>query len=154
MVGSLRRLDVVRWLVLLEMSDLMLDGLLGYLALYFVDVAEASEAVAALGVGVWMVAGLVGSLLLIPMLERVAGLTYLKYSVLCQIGLFAAFLLAPALPFKLAIAQIPHLTSLGRHLCAYGRVRVFDSGVGRALAGVLAGIGSGPTPYIPGFPIL
>ena len=47
-----------------------------------------------------------------------------------------------------AIAQIPHLTSLGRHLCAYGRVRVFDSGVGRALAGVLAGIGSGPTPYI------
>ena len=61
-VGSLRRLDVVRWLVLFEMSDLMLDGLLGYLALYFVDVA-------ALGVGVWMVAGLVGSLLLIPMLE-------------------------------------------------------------------------------------
>ena len=112
-VGSLRRLDVVRWLVLLEMSDLMLDGLLGYLALYFVDVAEASEAVAALGVGVWMVAGLVGSLLLIPMLERVAGLTYLKYSVLCQIGLFAAFLLAPALPFKLAIAALLGLSSAG-----------------------------------------
>ena len=48
----------------------------------------------------------------------------------------------------ISTAQIPHLTSLGRHLCAYGRVRVFDSGVGRALAGVLAGIGSGPTPYI------
>ena len=112
-VGSLRRLDVVRWLVLFEMSDLMLDGLLGYLALYFVDVAEASEAVAAFGVGVWMVAGLVGSLLLIPMLERVAGLTYLRYSVLCQIGLFAAFLLAPTLPFKLAIATLLGLSSAG-----------------------------------------
>ena len=112
-VGSLRRLDVVRWLVLFEMSDLMLDGLLGFMALYFVDVAEASEAVAALGVGVWMVAGLVGSLLLIPMLERAAGLTYLRYSVLCQIGLFAAFLLAPALPFKLGIAALLGLSSSG-----------------------------------------
>ena len=83
------------------------------MALYFVDVAEASEAVAALGVGVWMVAGLVGSLLLIPMLERAAGLTYLRYSVLCQIGLFAAFLLAPALPFKLGIAALLGLSSSG-----------------------------------------
>ena len=112
-VGALRRLTVVRWLVLLEMTDLMLDGLLGFLALYFVDVAEVSETVAALGVAVWIVAGLAGSLVLIPLLERVAGLTYLRYSVLCQIGLFAAFLLAPALLFKLAIAALLGLSSAG-----------------------------------------
>ena len=112
-VESLRRLTVVRWLALLELSDLMQDGLLGFLALYFVDVAKASEAVAALGVAVWMVAGLVGSLVLIPVLERVAGLTYLRYSALCQVGLFAAFLLAPALPFKLVIAALLGLSSAG-----------------------------------------
>ncbi len=110
---ALRRLAVVRWLALLEMSDLMQDGLLGFLALYFVDVAEASESVAALGVGVWMVAGLAGSLLLIPVLERVAGLAYLRYSAVCQVGLFAAFLLAPALPLKLAAAALLGLSSAG-----------------------------------------
>src|SRR3546814_5793437 len=35
---ALRRGDVLRWLTLLQFSDLMLDILLGFLALYFVDV--------------------------------------------------------------------------------------------------------------------
>ncbi len=38
-LSALRRGEVLRWLVLLQFSDLMLDVLLGFLALYFVDVA-------------------------------------------------------------------------------------------------------------------
>ena len=110
---SLRRVTVVRWLVLLELSDLMLNGLHSFLALYFVDVAKSSEANAALGVAVLVAAGVVGSLLLIPLLERVSGLAYLRYSALCQTGLFAAFLLAPPLPVKLAAAALMGLSIAG-----------------------------------------
>lgn len=100
---ALRRFEVLRWLTLLEFSDLMLDILYSYLALYFVDVVGVSPEVAALGVAVWTVVGLVGDLLLIPLLERVSGLRYLRVSALLELLLFPAFLLTPHLPAKLAI---------------------------------------------------
>ena len=109
----LRSWSVVRWLVLLEMLDLMQDILYGFLALYFVDVVDVSEATAAASVAVWMGAGFAGSLLLIPLLERVSGLAYLRYSALCQIAFFAAFLLAEPLPVKLAMAALMGLASAG-----------------------------------------
>jgi FSR family fosmidomycin resistance protein-like MFS transporter len=49
-VKALRRRDVLRWLILLAFSDLMLDTLLGYLALYMGDVARVSEAQAGVAV--------------------------------------------------------------------------------------------------------
>ena len=110
---SLRNRSVIRWLVLLEMADLTQDVLYGFLALYFVDVANVSEATAAVGVAVWMAAGFAGSLLLIPLLEKVSGLTYLRYSALCQIGFFAAFLLTGPLPVKLIVAALMGLSSAG-----------------------------------------
>ena len=109
----LRNGSVVRWLVLLEMLDLMQDILYGFLALYFVDVVHVSEATAAVGVAIWMAAGFVGSLLLIPLLERVSGLVYLRYSALCQIGFFGVFLLAKPWPVKLAMAALLGLSSAG-----------------------------------------
>ena len=112
-LASLRRLAVVRWLVLLELSDLMLDGMHGFLALYFVDVAKMSEATAALGVAAWVAAGLAGSMMLIPLVERVPGLVYLRYSALLQAVLFAVFLLAPSPPAKLVAAVLLGLSSAG-----------------------------------------
>jgi MFS transporter, FSR family, fosmidomycin resistance protein len=50
---NLKRGAVVRWLVLLEFSDLMLDVLYGFLALYFVDVVGFSASKAALAVALW-----------------------------------------------------------------------------------------------------
>ena len=105
---ALRRPAVLRWLVLLEFSDLMLDGLFGYLSLYFVDVVGISEANAALSVAVWTAAGLLGSLLLIPAIERVPGLVYLRVSALADLMLFPVFLLAPGL-----WAKLPVLAALG-----------------------------------------
>ena len=57
---ALKRREVLRWLTLLEFSDLMLDVMLGFLALYFVDVAGATFEQAALAVTVWTVVGLAG----------------------------------------------------------------------------------------------
>jgi FSR family fosmidomycin resistance protein-like MFS transporter len=105
-LSALRRLSVLRWLVLLELANLMGDWLLSYLALYFVDVAQASETQAALGVALWTGVGLLGDLILIPLLERVKGLTYLRYSVVAELMLFIAFLLVPGLLPKLVIVAI------------------------------------------------
>jgi FSR family fosmidomycin resistance protein-like MFS transporter len=100
-------------LVLLEFSDLMLDGLHGYLALYLVDVVGMSASSAALGVALWTGFGLLGDLLLIPLLGRVRGLTYLKFSALTELLLFTAFLLVPGLGPKLVVLALLGLGHAG-----------------------------------------
>jgi len=110
---SLRRKDVLRWLALLESSDLMLDVLLGFLALYFVDLARVSPSRAALGVAAWTGFGLLGDLLLIPLLERVRGLAYLRYSAWLELVLYAGFLLAPWFPAKLVLVGLLGLFNSG-----------------------------------------
>ena len=111
--GALRRKAVLRWLVLLEFSDMMLDILLGFLALYLVDVVGVTPAQAGIGVGVWLAVGLVGDFLLIPLLERVRGLDYLRVSVLVELALFPVFLLVPAYWLKLVLLGVLGLFNAG-----------------------------------------
>ena len=99
---ALRRPEVLRWLTLLQFSDLMLDVLLGFLALYFVDVAGVTPTQAGMAVAVWTGVGLLGDLLLIPLLERVRGLSYLRVSTVIELLLFPAFLLVPGFWAKLS----------------------------------------------------
>ncbi len=100
---ALRDKAVLRWLVLLEFSNLLLDVLYGFLALYFVDVADFSATDAALAVAIWSGLGLLGDFLLIPLVERVKGLDYLRVSVILELVLFPAFLLAPQPWLKLSL---------------------------------------------------
>jgi FSR family fosmidomycin resistance protein-like MFS transporter len=102
-LGALRQREVLRWMTLLEFSDLMLDVLLGYLALYMVDVVGLDGAQAGLAVAVWTVVGLLGDLLIIPLLERVRGLSYLRVSALLILILYPAFLLVDNLTIKFVI---------------------------------------------------
>lgn len=97
------RAGAVRWLLLLEASDLLLDVLTSFLALYLVDVAHASPSVAALGVAVRLGAGLAGYALLTPVLERLASLRVLRASVLLAGVLYPAFLLVPGIGPKLVV---------------------------------------------------
>jgi FSR family fosmidomycin resistance protein-like MFS transporter len=101
--SALRDRDILRWLALLEFSNLMLDVFYGFLPLYFVDVAGFTPVAAAASVAVWTGVGLLGDFLLIPLLERVQGLDYLRWSVLIELVLFPAFLLAPIPWLKLVI---------------------------------------------------
>jgi MFS transporter, FSR family, fosmidomycin resistance protein len=105
-VRALRRGEVLRWLTLLQFSDLMLDILLGFLALYFVDVVGTSAAQAGVAVAVWTGLGLLGDLLLIPLLERMPGLRYLRVSAILEMILFPAFLLLPYFGAKLVILAL------------------------------------------------
>ncbi len=105
-VSALRKPNVIPWILLLEFSDLMLDTLMSFLALYFVNVAGLTPQIAALSVAVWTVVGLLGDFLLIPLLERVSGLAYLRISVIIELILFPAFLLVPNLVVKIILLAL------------------------------------------------
>jgi len=107
------RREVFRWLFLLELSDLLLDVLLAFLALYLVDVVGASTATAGLAVAVWTGAGLVGSAAIIPLLRRVDGLRYLRASAVAVVPLFVGFLLVPGLAPKLVLVAVLALVNAG-----------------------------------------
>lgn len=102
---ALRRFEVLRWLVLLECADLMGDIFRGYVALYFVDVGRSSKSFASLAVAVLTGVGLLGDALLIPLLERVRGLRYLRVSTILMVLVFPAFLIVP-FGWKLALLGV------------------------------------------------
>jgi MFS transporter, FSR family, fosmidomycin resistance protein len=104
--GTLRRPGVVRWLVLIQVSDLLLDILTGFLGLYLVDVVHATNEQAALGVAVRLGAGLAGDVVLVQVLERVPGLRVLRASVAAAALLYPAFLLVPGLWPKLGLLGV------------------------------------------------
>ncbi len=112
-LAALRESEVLRWLILLQFSDLMLDVLLGFLALYFVDVAGVSTAQAATAVAVWTGVGLLGDALLIRLLDHVEGLRYLRVSAVLELALFIAFLSLPAFPVKLGLVALLGLFNAG-----------------------------------------
>jgi FSR family fosmidomycin resistance protein-like MFS transporter len=60
---------------------------------YFVDVAGFSSKMAVLAVAIWTGVGLLGDFVLIPLLDRMDGIWYLKISVILELILFPAFLL-------------------------------------------------------------
>jgi len=119
---ALRRREVLRWLLLLELSDLMLDILLGFLALYFHDVVGLTEAQAAGAIFIWLVVGLAGDFLLIPLLEKVDGLWYLRISVILELLLFPAFLLVPQYWLKLVLVGMLGFFNSGWYAILQGRL--------------------------------
>jgi MFS transporter, FSR family, fosmidomycin resistance protein len=94
---------VLRWLVLLEVADLLLDAFTGFVALYLVAVDGVSPERAALAVGVRLAADLAGSAALIPVLERVPGRVVLRASAAAAVAAYPAFLLVPGFWAKVGI---------------------------------------------------
>ncbi len=112
-VRALARRDVLRWLFLVELSDLLLDVLLAFLALYLVDDVGASVATGGLAVAIWTGCGLLGSVAIIPLLRRVDGLRYLRVSAVLASVIFAAFLVVPGLGPKLVLVGALALVNAG-----------------------------------------
>jgi FSR family fosmidomycin resistance protein-like MFS transporter len=106
LASALRNASALRWLVLMQVGDLLVDVLTGFLALYLVRVAHLRPAVAALAIALRLGAGLAGDAALIVILDRVADLTVLRVSAVAAALLYPAFLLAPGVPAKLAILAV------------------------------------------------
>ncbi len=103
LVAALRQRELLRWLILTELADLMLDKLLEVTGLYFHDVAGVSVAEASGAVAILTGAGLVGNILLVPLLERVSGTRVLRVTALLVLGLYIAFLLVPSTWLRLIL---------------------------------------------------
>jgi FSR family fosmidomycin resistance protein-like MFS transporter len=95
--------SVLRWLVLLQVADLLLDVLTGFVALYFVAVDGVSPSRAALAVGVRLAADLAGTAVLVGVLERWPGRLVLRASAGAALALYPAFLLVPGFWAKVGV---------------------------------------------------
>ena len=107
--AALRSWGTLRWLILLEIADLLVDVFTGFLALYLVDIARLSPATAALAIAVRLGAALAGDALLLGVLERVSvlqrggDLAVLRVSAVAAVLLYPGFLLVPGAVAKLVI---------------------------------------------------
>ncbi|MBO0831781.1 MAG: MFS transporter [Actinobacteria bacterium] len=99
--ATVRSSGALRWLALLEVSDLLLDVLTAFLAVYLVAAAHASPTVAALGVAARLGAGLAGDVIVIRLLDRFDSRRVLRASVPVALLLFPSFLLVPGVVPKL-----------------------------------------------------
>jgi FSR family fosmidomycin resistance protein-like MFS transporter len=149
---DLGRFVVLRWLVLLRFADLMGDVLYGYLALYMVDVAGVDTGTALVAVAVWTGVGLVGDVLIIPLLERVRGLVYLRASAAVNLVLFPAFLLVPGVLPKIVLLALLGVFNAGWYSVLQGRL--YSSMPGRSgsvtTLDSLFGLVGGALPFIVG----
>ena len=149
--SALKRVDVWRWLLLLEFSDLMGDVLFSYLALYFVDVGRASEAQAGIAVTVWLAMGLITDFLFIPFIDRQKdSMNFMRTTAFMELFAFAVFLLIPGFIPKLVVVIIVNLCNTGWYPILQGRL--YSSLPGQS-ASVMA-IGSVVAPLAKLFPFL
>jgi FSR family fosmidomycin resistance protein-like MFS transporter len=148
---SLKRVEVWRWLLLLEFADLMMDVLFSYLALYFVDVARATEVQAGIAVTVWLAMGLITDFLFIPFIDRQKdSIRFLRTTALMECFAFAAFLLMPGFIPKLIVVITVNLFNTGWYPILQGRL--YSSLPGQS-ASIMA-IGSVTAPLAKFFPFL
>ena len=136
-LAAFRSWAVIRWLLLLEASDLMLDVLFGFLALYFVDVAGLGAVEAGLALGVWTGAGLIGDLLLVPLLVRVQGVVYLRASAAIVALVYPAFLIVDRIDAKLVLLGALGLLNSGWY--AIPQANLYASLPGRSGTAIAVG---------------
>jgi FSR family fosmidomycin resistance protein-like MFS transporter len=144
-IEAARKPNVIRWLVLLQFSNLMMDVLFGYLALYFVDVVNTDGSQAAIAVTIWTGIGLIGDILLIPLLERVRGLDYLRVSAVIEFVLFIALLVIPGVTAKYIILALLGFFNAGWYPILEAQVYNAlprQSGMVATLASVTSTVGS------------
>lgn len=102
-IAAARDGGVLRWLVLLQVADLLVDVFTGFLGLYLVDVAHLSPDVAALGIAIRLGAALAGDAVLVGVLERAGDRTVLRISAVGAALLYPGFLLVPGVVAKLVM---------------------------------------------------
>ena len=110
---ALRNMRLMRWYILLDLSDLLLDVFVSYSALYFADVIGLSPAQVGVMLGIMMAAGVLKNILLIPILEHFPGRRVVRISALFASLLYTAFLFSPWPQVKLMLAVAVHFSTFG-----------------------------------------
>ncbi len=113
LVSGLRSRELLRWVLLTELADLMLDKLLEVTGLYLHDVVGVSLAAASAGVAVFTLAGLVGNAVLVPALERVNGIRMLRVTAFVVLLVYIAWLTVPVVALKFVLIGIISFCTAG-----------------------------------------
>lgn len=141
---------LLRWLVLLELSDLMLDVFYSFCALYFTDVVQVTPALAGAAVTVLTLGGLIGDTLLIPLLEKIDGLRLIRLSAFLVLIIYPCFLLIPNIWVKLGLLAMLGPLRSGWYQVLQGRA--YSAIPGRS--GTVVAIGSLGSIVASAFPII
>ncbi len=112
---ALRSRTLIKWVILTELADFMLDKLLEVTGLYFHDVAGVSLPAASAVVTVATLAGLIGNFALVPLLEKISGIRVLRVSAFVVLLAYAALLLIPIVWLKVALIVVINLSTAGRY---------------------------------------
>jgi FSR family fosmidomycin resistance protein-like MFS transporter len=151
-LAALRDWGTVRWLVLLQVADLLVDVFTGFLALYLVNVGHLRPTVAALAIAIRLGAALAGDAALIVVLERVGDLTVLRISAVAAALLYPGFLLVPGIAAKLVLLAV--LSAATAPWYPLLQARLYGSLPGRSSAAVTlssaAGLAGGLGPLAVG----
>ncbi len=113
LLAALRSRTLIKWIILTELADLMLDKLLEVTGLYFHDVAGVSLPAASAAVTVATVAGLIGNFALVPLLEKISGMRVLRVSAIVALVAYAALLLIPIVWLKYVLIAVINLSTAG-----------------------------------------
>ena len=125
LIVALHNRQLLKWIVLTELADLMLDKLLEVTGLYFHDVAGVSLGAASGAVAVFTLGWLVGNMLLVPLLERVRGTRLLRVTAVIVLAAYVALLFAPIVWLKYVLIGVVSLGTSGWF--AILRARCFEA---------------------------
>lgn len=113
LLTALRSRALIKWVILTELADFMLDKLLEVTGLYFHDVAGVSLPAASAVVTIATIAGLIGNFALVPLLEKVNGVRLLRVSAGVALMAYVALLLIPFVWLKVALIAVINLSTAG-----------------------------------------
>ncbi|MBN9491901.1 MFS transporter [bacterium] len=120
--SAARRRSTWRWLVLLALSNLLMDVLLGFVALYLVDSTGVGDSRAGLAVSVMAISGLIGDGLIIPLLRRIPGLTWVRATAMIALPVFVLFLIVPGFWPKVSALVLIGLLNSGWYAVLKGQL--------------------------------
>lgn len=112
-LSVVRSAALVRWLILLELADLMMDVFLSYAPLYFANIVKLDVVQTSLALGAMMAGSVLADLLVVPLLEIVRGRNLVRITAVITIGLYIAFLTLPGTWVKIGLAVFLRLANLG-----------------------------------------
>jgi len=113
LMAALRNRQMLKWIILTELADFMLDKLLEVTGLYFHDVVHVSLAGASAAVAVFTIVGLIGNGLIVPMLEKVRGVRLLRVTAIVALVAYTALLLAPIVWIKYVLIGVISFSTAG-----------------------------------------
>lgn len=113
LISGLRTPELLRWILLTELADLMLDKLLEVTGLYFSDVVGVELAAASGAVALFTIGGLVGNTVLLTALEKYDGLKVLRVTAFAVLVAYAMLLTVPVVWLKFALIAVISFSTAG-----------------------------------------